>query len=93
MRYFVRNRLLIGRKWGASWVALTPRILAYLLKAARAGCLHAAWAGVKTAYAAKPAQRRTMPKPMRLYITRNEANLRGSWFDRLRLELRGNITP
>jgi hypothetical protein len=34
-----------------------------------------------------------MPKPMRLYITRNEANLRGSWFDRLRLELRGNITP
>jgi GT2 family glycosyltransferase len=93
MRYFVRNRLLIGRKWGASWVALTPRILAYLLKAARAGCLHAAWAGVKTAYAAKPAQRRSMPKPMRLYITRNEANLRGSWFDRLRLELRGNITP
>jgi GT2 family glycosyltransferase len=93
MGYFVRNRLLIGRKWSVSWAALTPRILGYLLKAARAGCLRAAWAGVMTAYAATPAQRRTMPKSMRLYIRRNETERRGSWVHRLRLDLLGNISP
>jgi GT2 family glycosyltransferase len=92
MRYFVRNRLLIGRKWGSSWPALTPRILGYLLKAARFGCLRAAWAGVKAAYNTASPPSRRMPKAMRLYIRRNETDRRGSWLDRLRLELLGNIT-
>jgi len=34
MTYFVRNRLIIGRKWGASWIALAPRIAGYLVKGA-----------------------------------------------------------
>ena len=93
MRYFMRNRLIIGRKWGASWLALTPYILAYLLKAARAGCLPAAWSGVQAAYNTVPPPRRHMPKTMRLYIRRNETYRRGSWFDRLRLELLGRIAP
>jgi len=93
MLYFVRNRLIISRKWGSSWLALTPRILGYLLKAARSGCLHSAWAGVKSAYETAAPSRHRMPKAMRLYIRRNETNLRGSWFDRLRLELLGNTTP
>lgn len=91
MRYFVRNRLLIGRKWGASWVALTPRILGYLFTAARRGCLASAWAGVMAAYNNEPSSRHRMPRSMRHYIQRNETNRRGSWLDRLKLELLGNI--
>jgi GT2 family glycosyltransferase len=93
MCYFVRNRLIIGRKWGASWLALTPRILGYLLKAAHSGCLAGAWSGVKAAYSTAPPTRRRMTKTMRLYIRRNETNRRGSWFERLRLELFGRISP
>jgi len=93
MCYFVRNRLIIGRKWGASWLALTPHILGYLLKAARLGHLNAAWSGVKAAYNTAPPPRRRMSKTMRLYIRRNETNRRGSWFERLRLEVLGRISP
>jgi GT2 family glycosyltransferase len=93
MLYFVRNRLIIGRKWGVSWLALTPHILGYLLKAARSGCLQAACSGVKAAYDTAPSTRRRMSKTMRLYIQRNETKRRGSWLDRLRLELFGRISP
>ena len=31
MTAYVRNRLLISRKWGSSWCALIPRIFAYAL--------------------------------------------------------------
>jgi GT2 family glycosyltransferase len=92
MHYFVRNRFIIGRKWGSSWVALAPRILGYLWRAARSGCLQPAWAGVRAAYHAEPPRHR-MPKPMRLYIRRNETRRRGSWFDRLRLELFRTTVP
>ena len=37
--HFVRNRLYIARKWGASWPALSPRLGFYLLKGARNGLL------------------------------------------------------
>ena len=37
MRLFVRNRIMIARKWRVTWLVLLPRILAYLLKAARTG--------------------------------------------------------
>jgi GT2 family glycosyltransferase len=93
MHYFMRNRLIIGRKWGASWLALTPHILTYLLKAARSGCLQAAWSGVRAAYNTAPLARRHMSKAMRLYIKRNETCRRGSWRDRLKLELFGRIPP
>ncbi len=86
MQYFVRNRLIIGRKWGASWLALSPRILGYMICAKRLGCLQAGWAGVKAAYnSATPRQK--MPKAMRRYIYRNETKRRGSWLDRVRLEI------
>lgn len=90
MRYFVRNRLIIGRKWGASWLTLSPRILCYLLKAARSGCLPAAWNGIKDAHGTRAAPRR-MTKAMRAYIHHNETNRRGSWFGRLKLELFGHL--
>jgi GT2 family glycosyltransferase len=93
MHFFVRNRLIIGRKWGASWLALAPRIFLYLLKAARRGCLRAAWAGTLAAYnEALPSPQR-MPRTMRRYIRLNETKRRGTWLDRLRLELLTKITP
>lgn len=92
MRYFVRNRLIIGRKWSSSWFGLTPRIAGYLIKAARLGCVGAAWAGVKDAYGYAPAAPREMPRAMRRYISYNETSRRGSWLDRLKLELMGHIT-
>jgi len=35
--YHVRNRLYIGRKYGAGWLGLTPRTVAYLVKGLRNG--------------------------------------------------------
>ncbi len=37
--YFVRNRLYVGRKHGASWVGLLPRLGVYLARALRDGAL------------------------------------------------------
>lgn len=91
MRYFVRNRLIIGRKWGASWLTLSPLIFGYLLKAARLGCFSAAWSGLMDAHATALPLRQRMPRKMRLYIRKNETNRRGSWLGRLRLELLGRI--
>ncbi|GLR68813.1 hypothetical protein GCM10010909_34950 [Acidocella aquatica] len=93
--YFVRNRLLIGRKWGASWLALTPRMLGYLIKGQRNGCLNATVSGIRAAYAADSPVRRKMPKEMRRYIAANETRHRGSWLERLRVEVLGriNTTP
>lgn len=91
MHYFVRNRLIISRKWGISWLALAPRILGYLLRAARAGSLPAAWAGLKAAYNTPLPLRRRMPKAMRLYIKHNETARHGSLFTRLKLELFDSI--
>ncbi|WP_297493193.1 glycosyltransferase family 2 protein [Acidocella sp.] len=91
MRYFVRNRLIIGRKWGSSWLALTPRIAGYLMKAARLGCIRAAWNGVKDAHGYTPAAPRRMSRAMRRYISHNETKLRGPWLDRLKLEFMSRI--
>ncbi|MDD2794582.1 glycosyltransferase family 2 protein [Acidocella sp.] len=73
MAPFVRNRLLIGRKWGASWLALVPRMLAYLVTAFWHGCPRAAWDGIRAAYRDDPPTRRKMSKEMRRYIAANEA--------------------
>ena len=85
MQYFMRNRLIIGRKWGVSWLALSPLILGYLIRAKRLGCLQAAWNGIKAA-CNSTTPRQTMPKAMRSYIHRNETKQHGPWFNRLRLE-------
>jgi GT2 family glycosyltransferase len=45
MRYFVRNRLMIARKWNTGWLALLPRMAGYLVKGARNGSPIPALAG------------------------------------------------
>jgi GT2 family glycosyltransferase len=47
--YFVRNRLYVGRKQGASWVRLLPRIAFYLAHALRDGALRQAVRGTAAA--------------------------------------------
>lgn len=46
MRYFVRNRVIVARKWNVSWLELLPRICGYLLKALRNRRLSPALAGL-----------------------------------------------
>lgn len=87
MVHFVRNRLIIGRKWRQSWLVLAPRILGYGVVAARHGCFRAAWEGVKQAMATPIPAPRKMPGPMRDYLRAHETRHRGSLLKRLRLEL------
>lgn len=47
--YFVRNRLYVERKYGASWVGLLPRLGFYLLRALGDGALLQAMRGVPAA--------------------------------------------
>ncbi len=86
-RLFIRNRLIIARKWGTSWLALTPRILAYLIKAGLDGRLRATASGIAAALAGDPPRKRKMPKAMRRYLAQNESRHRGSWLERLRTEI------
>ena len=47
--YFVRNRLYVGRKLGASWVGLLPRLGIYLVRALSDGALRQALRAVPAA--------------------------------------------
>jgi GT2 family glycosyltransferase len=47
--YFVRNRLYVGRKHGATWVGLLPRLGTYLVRALRDGALRHAVRAVPAA--------------------------------------------
>ena len=87
MTYFIRNRLIIGRKWRQSWLTLAPWLLGYGLIAARHGCLGAAWQGVRQALAAPVPTPRAMPGAMRDYIRAYETHQRGTLLTRLKLEL------
>ena len=87
MTAYVRNRLLISRKWGSSWCALIPRIFAYALHGAVNGCLPATLHGIAAAWRTDIPRGRRMPKTMRAYIRAHETRHRGSWLDRLRLEV------
>ena len=86
--YFVRNRLLIARRWSAPWVTLIPRILGYLIRGAREHRFAATWRGIRMAVrldAAQPRQRRS--GAMRAYLRQHDTAHRGSALNRLRGEV------
>ena len=87
MTHFIRNRLIIGRKWRQGWLALAPWLLGYGLIAARHGAFGAAWAGFCQGRAAPVAAPRRMSGAMRDYIRAYETSQRGTLLTRLRLEL------
>jgi GT2 family glycosyltransferase len=84
----VRNRLYIERKWGASWPALAPRCLGYLLRAALHGGFWQSLRGIVAAH------RMTAGiAPSRLgaaalaYLEAHDRAHRGTWAQRLRAEI------
>ena len=86
--HFVRNRLYIGRKSGASWLALTPRMAGYCVKAARNGRLRdtprALVAAVRMARDVRPV---ALPEAARAYLWRTDRAHRGGLLTRLRREV------
>jgi len=97
--HFVRNRLYVALKHGASPVALLPRYLAYQLKGARNGVLVQ---GLKAGPAALAMAHRFRPRPgtghlygmpatTRRYLARTDAAHRGGVLQRLRREVLGML--
>lgn len=96
--HFVRNRIYIERKWGASWLALAPRILGYALRGARNQCFRdtprAVWAAARLA---RGVAAEAMPDSGRAYLRRTDRAYRGGVLARMRREvfaaLPGNRGP
>lgn len=90
LRWFqhVRNRLYIGRKFGASWPALAPRMAAYLVKGLRNGLLPQTLRAIAAAArmaATQPVH--ALPAEARAYLRRTDHAPRGPWLTRLRQEV------
>jgi GT2 family glycosyltransferase len=86
--WFVRNRLYIARKWGIGWPALTPRIVAYLLKGLRHGLLGQTVRALVAAAAMPPPPAAPHPSSAaRRYHARHDGAHRGGLLMRLRREL------
>lgn len=90
--YFVRNRLYIGLKSGASWASLAPRLAGYLVKGVRNGL------ALQTLRAVPAAYRMSRDAPVQLlspsakeYLRRHDRAHRGSILRRLRFEVLGGL--
>lgn len=81
--YFVRNRVLIERKWGAGWIALGPRLGGYLLKGALSGQAGPTWRAMRDAARMQPRFGRGLPGPARAYLDRVDRAHRGGLARRL----------
>jgi GT2 family glycosyltransferase len=86
--HFVRNRIYVDRKNGQSWAELTPRIVAYCVRAARNGCLadtpRAIWAAIAMA---RGVAQQSIPPVARDYLFRTDTVWRGRPLTRLRREV------
>jgi len=88
--YFVRNRIRIELRWGATWPALTPRMAGYLLKGARNSRTLTTIAALAAAQRAEwGTPRLHLSRPVRDYIAANDGAWRGNliarlWYDVLR---------
>jgi GT2 family glycosyltransferase len=83
-RYFVRNRIVVARKWREPvWVL----VAFYLLKGLLEGRLGAAMQGIGQGLRWKISERFEMSRAMRDYIFAHETAHRGKWLQRLQYEL------
>ncbi|PPQ29416.1 glycosyltransferase family 2 protein [Rhodopila globiformis] len=90
--YFVRNRLYIERKIGATWPQIAPRAVGYLLKGCRNGLLRQTVRAIRAARAMAPRARpRKLPREAWSYLLRNDRAHRGSVMRRLRTEALGRL--
>jgi GT2 family glycosyltransferase len=86
--YFVRNRLMIARKWRVNWLCLLPRISGYIINGAVNGHLGATMEGIFQAlHQDRQFHKKHMTPEMRRYIARNEQRHRGSWAARVHSEV------
>jgi GT2 family glycosyltransferase len=86
--HYVRNRIYIGRKNGQSWLALTPRMAGYCLKAARNGCLRDTPRALRDAFRmAHGVARIPLPPAALEYLHRTDTAWRGGWLSRFRREV------
>ena len=86
--YFVRNRLYIELKSGASVVSLLPRFLAYTVRGARNGVLRQGLAaGPAALRLARDAPRQPPTEVGRAYMAKNDAVYRGGLLGRFRREI------
>jgi GT2 family glycosyltransferase len=92
LTYYIRNRLIIARKWNESWLTLSSRVVGYLIRGTMSQRLGATIKGVRAAFSADIKQRRRMSKRMRDYLRTNETRHRGSWFFRIRTEVFGRMS-
>lgn len=84
VRYFVRNRIVIARKWRAPvWLLLAG----YVVKGLLEGCLVASLQGIWQGLRWKITQRRDMSPAMRAYVFAHETVHRGSMRQRIQAEL------
>ena len=86
--HFVRNRLYIGRKSGQSWLALTPRMAGYCIKAAWNGCPRDTPRAIAAAIRmARGVPSLALPPEARDYLRRTDGGHRGGLLTRLRQEV------
>jgi len=86
--YFVRNRVFIGRKYGAGWLALVPRMAGYLLKGALNGlALKTIRALVAAMRMSREAERRPLPAQAVAYLGHHDTAHRESLIRRLRTDI------
>ena len=86
--YFVRNRLYIERKYGASWPSLAPRVAGYFLRALRNGVGGQMLRGVAGAVRMSRTMRpHALPLRARAYLARTDRAHRGTLLGRLRDEV------
>ncbi len=77
--HFVRNRLFIERKWGASWPRLAPRVVGYAIRGMGHGHISATVrAVVAAADLGRTAQPQLLSDPARHYLAINDRAHRSS---------------
>jgi GT2 family glycosyltransferase len=88
--FYVRNRLMIARKWERTWFKLMPRMLAYLIRGALSGHLKPTIQGVLAAVSMSNQHKaKAMPPEMRYYLSVNDKIHRGSLLKRVWVEVLG----
>lgn len=87
-RLFVRNRLIIARKWRGTWLSLLPRMMGYMINGAINGQFRATLSGIIAAIAEdKNISKQCMTPEMRNYLWVNEQRHRGPLYARLNREI------
>ena len=90
--HFVRNRLYIARKWGASWPELMPRYVGYFVKGLRHGLARQTCRALPAAMQLSASVPAIHLSPFaRDYLKRHDRAHRGSLLARLQGEVLGSL--